>query len=149
MYTSSDTRLEWLGKGLLFMLDPNKCWRAKMQPMFESFPGPLFKSGIGLLARYANHQETINRRLEQMYTPSDTRLEWPREGPLFQSDSNKHWEPKPGPLFKLSSRPLLKSCLQPLGRYGTHQEIIRRRLEQIYTLSDTRLEWPGEGPLFE
>ena len=27
-----------------------------------------------------------------MYTPSDTRLEWPGEGPLFESDSNKPLE---------------------------------------------------------
>ena len=67
-----------------------------MQPMFESFPGPLLKSGVGLLARYGNHKETISRRPEQMYTLSDTRLEWPGEGPLFESDSNKHQGPKRG-----------------------------------------------------
>ena len=56
MYTLCDTRLEWLGEGLLFKLDSNKCWRAKMQPTFESFPGPLLKSGVGLarLARLAS-----------------------------------------------------------------------------------------------
>ena len=38
----------------------------------------------------------------------------------------------------------------PMARYGNHQEIISRRLEQsIYTSSDARLEWPGEGPLFK
>ena len=41
MYTLSNTRLEWLGEGLLFKLDSNKHWRAKMQPIFESFPAPL------------------------------------------------------------------------------------------------------------
>ena len=45
-----------------------------------------------------------------MYTPSDTRLGWPGEGPLFESDS------------KYTPGPLLKSCLRPLARYGTHQE---------------------------
>ena len=54
-----------------------------MQPIFESFPGPLLKSGVGPFARYGDHQETISRRPEQMYTSSHTRLEWPREGPLF------------------------------------------------------------------
>ena len=86
MYTLSDTRLEWLGEGLLFKLDSNKRWRAKMQPIFESFPGALLKSGVGPLARYGNHQETISRRPGQMYTSSDTRLEWPRKGALFESD---------------------------------------------------------------
>ena len=37
-----------------------------MQPIFESFPGPLLKSGVGSLARYGNHQEIISRRPEQM-----------------------------------------------------------------------------------
>ena len=46
-------------------------------------------------------------------------------------------------------RPLLKSGLQPLGRYGTYQETIGMRHEQMYTLSDTRLEWLGEASLFE
>ena len=31
-----------------------------------------------------------------MYTSSDTRLEWPREGPLFESDANKHKGAKRG-----------------------------------------------------
>ena len=54
-----------------------------------------------------------------------------------------------GALFESPSRPLLKSGLQPLGRYGTHQETIGMRHEQMYTLSDTRLEWLGEESLFE
>ena len=83
MDTPSDTRLEWLGEGPLFKSDSNKCWKAKMQPLFESFLGPLLKSGVGPLARYGNHQEIISIRLKQMYTSSDTRLEWPEE------DSNK------------------------------------------------------------
>ena len=58
-----------------------------MQSIFESFPGPLLKSGVGPMARYGTHQEVISRRLEQMYTSSDTRLEWPGEGPLFEPDS--------------------------------------------------------------
>ena len=54
-----------------------------------------------------------------------------------------------GPLFESLSRPLLKSGLQPLDRYGTHQETIGMRHEQMYTLSDTRLEWLGGEPLLE
>ena len=50
MYILSDTRVEWLGEGPLFKLDSNKHWRAKMQPLFESFPGSLLKSGMGSLA---------------------------------------------------------------------------------------------------
>ena len=83
-----------------------------------------------------------------MYTSSDTRLEWPREGPLFESDLNKRWRPKTGPLFESPPRSLLKSGLLPLDRYGTCQEIISRRLEHMYTPSDTWLEWLGEGPLY-
>ena len=140
MYTQSDTRLEWLGEGLLFKLGSNKRWRAKIQSIFGSFPGPLLKSGVGPSARYGNHQEIISRKLEQIYTSSDRRLEWPGEGPLFESDSNK----RRGSLFEPPSRPLLKSGLQPLFRYGTHQTI-SGRLEQVYLPSDPSLEWPGEG----
>ena len=43
---------------------------------------------------------------------------------------------------------LLKSGLEPLTRYGTHQETISGRPEQKYLPSDQRLEWPAEGPLF-
>ena len=64
MYTPSDTRLDWLVEGLLFKLDLNKRWRAKMRSLFESFLGPLLESGVGPLARYGNHQEIISRRLE-------------------------------------------------------------------------------------
>ena len=42
-----------------------------------------------------------------MYSPSDTRLEWPGEGPLFESNLNA--------CLGL----LLKSCLRPFARYGT------------------------------
>ena len=45
---------------------------------------------------------------------------------------------------------LLKSCLGPLARFGTHQKtIMSGRLEQVYLPSDSRLDLPGEGPLFE
>ena len=44
---------------------------------------------------------------------------------------------------------LLKSCLGPLARYSTHQETMSGRLEQVFLLSDSRLDLPGEGPLFE
>ena len=48
-----------------------------------------------------------------------------------------------GPLMEAPPWPLLKSGLQPLGRYGTHQETISRRPEQMYTPSDTRMTWGG------
>ena len=143
MYTLTQ---DW--NGLLFKLDSNKHWRAKMQPIFESFAGPLLKSGVGPLARYGNHQEIISGRLEQMYTSFDTRLEWLGEGPLFESVSNKRQGAKMGPLFESPPRPLLKSGLQPLFRYGAHQTI-SGTLGQVYLPSDPRLEWPGEGSLFE
>ena len=52
MYTSSDTRLEWLGDGPLFESDSNKCQEAKMGPLFESPPEPFLKSGLQSLFRY-------------------------------------------------------------------------------------------------
>ena len=42
-------------------------------------------------------------------------------GPLSEPDSNKRRGAKMGPLFESHPRPLLKSGLQPLARYDTHQ----------------------------
>ena len=118
------------------------------EPLFESPPGPLLKSGLQPLVRYGTHQETISRRPEQMYTPSDTKLELLGEGPLFKFDSNKRGRVKMQPLFESFAGPLVKSGMGALARYDNHQEVISMRLEQMYTSSGTRLEWPGEGPLF-
>ena len=52
-----------------------------------------------------------------------------------------------GPLFESLLKPLLKSGLQPLARYGTCQENISRRHERMYL--HLTLRWPGKGPLFE
>ena len=132
-------------EGPLFQSDSNKRWGSKTGPLLESPPGPLLKSGLQALGRYGTHQETISRRPEQMYTPSDTRLEWLREGPLFKLDSNKHWRAKMQPLFESFPGPLLKSGVGPLARCGNHQEIISRKLEQMYISFDIRLKWLGRG----
>ena len=104
-----------------------------MEPLFKSLPISLLKSGLQPLATYGTHQETVSRGQEQMYTPSDTRLEWPEEGLLFESD------------FMNAQGALLKSCLGLLARYGTHQETISGRLEQVYLPSDSQLDLPGRG----
>ena len=96
MYSPSDTGLGLAWGGSLFTSVSNKRRGAKLRLLFNSFPGPLLKSVMGPLARYSNHQEIINRRPEQMYTSFDTRLECPREGPLFELDLNKRWGPKRG-----------------------------------------------------
>ena len=57
-----------------------------MGPLFESPSGPLLKSGLGSLARYGTDQEAIIGRLEHVYLPSNTTMEWPGEGPLFELD---------------------------------------------------------------
>ena len=51
---------------------------------------PLFESTLGLepLFRYGTHQ-AISGRLEQVYLPSDPRLERPEEVPLIKLDLNK------------------------------------------------------------
>ena len=97
----------------------------------------LSKSGLQPLARYGTNQETISRKPEQMYTPSDTRLEWPDEGLLFELDSN---ERSPGIIEVMLGA--LDEIWHPPGDYGG-------RLEQVYLPSDSRLDLPGEGPLFE
>ena len=53
--------------------------------------GALLKSCLGSLARSSTHQETMSGRLEQVYLPSDSRLDLPGEGPLFELDFNKWW----------------------------------------------------------
>ena len=67
-----------------------------MQPLFELISLAIIEVRRRALGRYGNHQEIISRKLEQTYTPPDTRLEWPGEGPLFEYDSNKGWGPKWG-----------------------------------------------------
>ena len=140
MYSPSDTGLGMAWGGSLFTSVSNKRCGAKLRLLFKAFPGALLKSGMGHLASYSNHQEIINRRPEQMYTLSDTRLEWPKKGPFFELDLNKRRGPKTGPLFRSPPRSLLKSGLLPLDRCGTCQETISRRLEHMYTPSYTWLE---------
>ena len=134
--------------GLLFKSDSIKRLGSKLRLLFESPPRPLLKLSLRPLDRYGTHQETISRRPEQMYTPSDTGLEWLGEGPLFKSVSNRRRGSKLRVLFKPFPGPLLKIDLGPLFRYGTHQTI-NWRSEQVYLPSDPKLEWPGKGPLFE
>ena len=108
-FASSDTRLEWPGEEPLFESDLNKHCRgggANWGHYLSHLPGHYGSQGMGPLARYGSHQETISRRPEQMYTSSHTRLEWPREGPLFELDSNKHQGAKMWALFE-----------SPLGYY--------------------------------
>ena len=90
-----------------------------MRLLFQSLPGLLLKSGLRSLARYGTPQETIRGRLEQVYLPSDTRLEWPGEGALFELDLNKCRVSKMWALFESPPRPLFMSGLGPLARYGT------------------------------
>ena len=81
-YLPSDPRLEWPDEVSLFKLDPNKRQWLKLRTQFES-PESLFKSGLGPLARYGIHQKIINGS-ERNDLPSDQRLEWPAERPLFK-----------------------------------------------------------------
>ena len=78
--------------------------------------GALLKSCLGPLARYGTHQETMSGRLEQVYLPSDSRLDLPGKRPLFQLDFNKWWEGGRGKMwaiFKLLPGPLFMSGLGP------------------------------------
>ena len=63
----------------------------------------------------------------------------------MESDLDKRRGPKTEPLFESPLRSLLKSGPLPLDRYGTWKETIRRRLQHMYTPSDTWLEWLGEA----
>ena len=108
--------LEWSGVGHYSSQTRYKGQGFKLQLLFKSFPGPLLKSGVGPMARHGTFQETISRRDEQMYTPSDPGLEWLGEGSLFKSVSNKRRLSKLPPLFKSFPGPLLKSVHRTLGQ---------------------------------
>ena len=95
-----------------------------------------------------NHQEIINRRLEQICRLHLTQ-DWSGLGDCYSSRTQINAGGQNRATIRASPRPLLKSGLQSYGRCGTHQETISRRPEQVYLPSDPRLEWPGEGPLFE
>ena len=86
-----------------------------MGPLFESSPRPLLKSDLQLLGRYGTHQESISRRPEQVYLPSDPRLEWPDAGPLFEINLNKCWGQNVGTI-RVTPGPLSMSGLGPLAR---------------------------------
>ena len=53
------------------------------------------------------------------------------------------------PLFESPPGQLLKSGMRPLDRYGTRQETISKRPEQMYTYLTQGWECLGEGPLFK
>ena len=72
--------------------------------------GALLKSCLVPLAKYSTQQETMTGGLEQIYLPSDSRLDLPGERPLFKLDFNKWWE---GALFQSLPRPLFTSGLGP------------------------------------
>ena len=86
-----------------------------MGPLFDSPPRPLLKSGLRFLGRYGIHQEFISRRPEQVYLPSDPRLGWPEEGPLFEFNLNKCWGQNVGTI-RVTPGPLFMSGLWPLAR---------------------------------
>ena len=105
------------------------------------------KTLICLLTYCYHHQEIINRRLKQIYGLHLTQ-DW---SGLRRSHYSSRTQINAGGQYGATIRVTswLKSGLQFLGRYGTHQESTSRRSEQVYLPSDPRLEWPGEGPLFE
>ena len=83
--------------------------------------GALLKSCLGPLARYGTHQETMSGRLEQVYLPSDSRLDLSGEGPLFELDFNKWWEGGGQNVGTIQVTPLAIIYVRPgpLVRYGT------------------------------
>ena len=78
-----------------------------MGPLSESTPRPLLKSSLHPLFRYDRHPPDHKwETSEQVYLPSDPRLEWPGEGPLIKLNLNKCWGQNvdtirvtPGPIF--------------------------------------------------
>ena len=65
MYTLSDIRLGWSGKGPLFESESNA--GSQNGAAIRVLTRPLRKSGLQPLDRYDTHQETISKRPEWMY----------------------------------------------------------------------------------
>ena len=57
--------------------------------------------------------------LNRVFLPSDPRLEWPGEGPLFELHLNECQEAKMWALFESPPGPLFLSDLGSSSRYGT------------------------------
>ena len=102
-----DTRLRWPGEGPLFESD------------LMNAQGALLESSLGPLARYSTHQETMSGRLEQVYLPSDSRLDLPEEGPLFELDFKKWWEGGNMDTIPVTPWAIIYIRPGPLVRYGT------------------------------
>ena len=83
--------------------------------------GALLKSCLGPLARYGTHQETMSGGLEQVYLPSDSRLDLPGKGPLFELDFNEWWGGGGGDVGTIQVTPwaIIYVRTGPLSRYGT------------------------------
>ena len=75
MYTPSDKRLEWPEVGLLFESGLNA-------------QGALLKSCLGPWQDMAPTRR-LSGRLEQLYLPSDSKLDLSGERPLFELDFNE------------------------------------------------------------
>ena len=95
-----------------------------MGPLFKSPPKPLLKSGLWPLDGYDTCQETISRRPEQMYTPSDTGLEWLEEGPLYKSVLNKRQGSKLQLLLKLFSGHYLSHTWGPCSDIAPNRQLM-------------------------
>ena len=63
----------------------------------------------------------------------------PGRGNYSSGTQTRAGEGTMGPLFESPPRPLLKSGMRPFDKYGTRQEAISRRPEQMYSPSDTGL----------
>ena len=68
-YLPSDQNWNGLGRGRYSSRIQINVW-GKNAATIQVIPGPFLKSGLGSLARYGTHQETISGGPEQKYLPS-------------------------------------------------------------------------------
>ena len=87
---------------------------------------------MGPLARCSNHQEIINKRPEQIYTSFDTRLEWPREGPLLELDLNKCRDSKRGHYSSHATSALFKGELQRENKLISYERAFKKLENDMY-----------------
>ena len=113
--------------GAIFDSDSTK-HREKDAATIRGISGPLLKSGLGSLARYCTHQDTIGGTSEQKYFHLTQDLEWPGEGPLsswtqINAGAQNEASVRVIPCTIIEFRPGL------LVRYSNNQETISGRPE--------------------
>ena len=141
MYTSSGTRLEWPGRGHYSSRTQINARGQNRTTIRVTSLAIIEVEPVALGQIWHTPRNRVSMRPEQMHTPSDTRLEWLGEGPIFKSDSDKRWRAK--------MQPLSESFPGPLLMWGPWTDMVTTRKSYIGDLNKCILhltqDWSGLG----